>query len=96
MPIAFMVIAAIVGFLQWGFKGIFFGAVFPFGWKFITYLENQVFYLTTLENFFWWKLLIKPVVALMLGMFCAPFYIGKYALERYLEKETSRNDTVLK
>ncbi|SDJ40157.1 hypothetical protein [Proteiniclasticum ruminis] len=89
MPVTFMIIAAIIGFFQWGLKGIFFGALFPFGWKFISYLENQVFYLTTIDNFIWWKFLIKPVLALMLGIFCAPFYIGKYLLERYVANESN-------
>lgn len=72
MLIIFMTIAGIFEFYSAGFEGLLLGLCFLFGWKFITYLENQVFYLTTLENLFYWKFMFKPVLAGIIAPVCAP------------------------
>lgn len=80
-------VLGLVGLFTGGFKEMLYYSVVPFGYVAITYFENKVFYITSLENYFWWKLILKPIISLFVGPFAAPVIIIKDLYNFYISRE---------
>lgn len=81
-------VLGIIGLIDNGFRGmVTFGAA-PFGYVAISYFENQVFYLTTLENLFWWKFALKPLASVFVGPIAAPIIIIRDLFYMYVGSKT--------
>jgi hypothetical protein len=71
------IVFGIVGLFDNGMKGFYLFGAAPFGYRAISYIERNVLYITTLDNYFWWKLILKPLASLFVGPFAAPVFIIK-------------------
>jgi len=69
------VVLGVIGLFDNGFRGMLLFGAAPFGYVAISYFENQVFYLTTLERLFWWKFILKPLASFFVGPVAAPIII---------------------
>lgn len=92
MVFVFAIIAGIIGLIDTGLKGMLLGAALPFGWIFISYLEDKVFFLTTLDNFLLWKFVFKPLASYVIGPICAPIYIIKILVEKFVLNKTTADN----
>ena len=68
-------ILGVIGLFMEGFKGMFTAAAAPFGYVAISYFESKIFYLTTVGDYFWWKLVLKPIASFIVGPIAAPIII---------------------